>query len=89
MNRATRIEKDYATAVIEHPRIATQKALYVIEECLYVGIDNSTGDAWVEEFRRLSDCLRWLRTQMSAMEVIAWRKRIIRKWAIKQPKLYL
>lgn len=26
----------------------------------YVGIDNETGDAWVEEFRSLGACRRWL-----------------------------
>ncbi len=26
----------------------------------YVGVDNSTGHAWVEEFDRLDDCKRWL-----------------------------
>ena len=28
---------------------------------LYVGVDNSTGDAWTEEFRSRRQCLRWLR----------------------------
>ena len=27
----------------------------------YVGVDNSTGDAWTEEFRSRRKCLRWLR----------------------------
>ena len=27
----------------------------------YVGIDNSTGDAWTEEFKTLDACLEWLR----------------------------
>jgi len=26
----------------------------------YVGVDNSTGDAWTEEFRTKRQCLRWL-----------------------------
>ncbi len=26
----------------------------------YVGIDNRTGDAWVEDFRTPEECLRWL-----------------------------
>jgi len=26
----------------------------------YVGVDNSTGDAWTEEFRSRRRCLRWL-----------------------------
>lgn len=28
---------------------------------VYVGIDNSTGDAWTEDFKSLSACKRWLR----------------------------
>jgi len=27
---------------------------------LYVGVDNSSGDAWTEEFRSLRHCKRWL-----------------------------
>jgi hypothetical protein len=26
----------------------------------YVGVDNSTGDAWTEDFRSLRHCKRWL-----------------------------
>jgi hypothetical protein len=28
---------------------------------VYVGIDNSTGDAWTEEFGSKTACVRWLR----------------------------
>jgi len=28
---------------------------------LYVGVDNTSGDAWTEEFRSLRHCKRWLR----------------------------
>jgi hypothetical protein len=27
---------------------------------MFIGIDNSTGDAWTEDFDRLEDCIRWL-----------------------------
>ena len=27
---------------------------------LYIGIDNTTGDAWVEEFTAIEYCLAWL-----------------------------
>ena len=27
----------------------------------YVGVDNSTGDAWTEDFTTLEDCLAWLK----------------------------
>ena len=30
---------------------------------VYVAIDNSTGDAWVEEFKYYEDAVRWLRGQ--------------------------
>lgn len=32
----------------------------VIENDMFVGIDNSTGEAWTEEFTDLNKCLRWL-----------------------------
>ncbi|MCD2345776.1 MULTISPECIES: hypothetical protein [Clostridium] len=32
----------------------------VIEDDMFVGIDNSTGEAWTEEFTDLNKCLRWL-----------------------------
>lgn len=33
---------------------------YQIDGNTYVGIDNSTGDAWVEEFPTLEECKNWL-----------------------------
>lgn len=33
---------------------------YVLDAGVYVGIDNSTGDAWTEEFPDLRKCRRWL-----------------------------
>ena len=27
---------------------------------VYIGVDNSSGDVWVEEFRTLGACKRWL-----------------------------
>ena len=29
---------------------------------IYVGVDNSTGDAWTEDFTSLEDCLAWLQS---------------------------
>lgn len=26
----------------------------------FTGVDNTTGDAWVEDFKDLQNCLRWL-----------------------------
>lgn len=33
---------------------------YEIDGCVYVGIDNSTGDAWIEEFSSKEECIAWL-----------------------------
>lgn len=33
---------------------------YTIEDGLFIGIDNRSGDAWVEEFISLSGCKKWL-----------------------------
>jgi hypothetical protein len=32
----------------------------IIESSGFTGIDNTTGDAWTEDFKDLSKCLRWL-----------------------------
>lgn len=34
---------------------------YVLDAGVYVSIDNSTGDAWTEEFPDFRTCKRWLR----------------------------
>lgn len=34
---------------------------YTKEGELFVGIDNSTGDAWTEEFMTKESCFKWLR----------------------------
>ena len=36
---------------------------YLEERENFVGIDNSTGDAWTEEFPDRESCLRWLRRE--------------------------
>lgn len=36
---------------------------YLEEQGKFVGIDNSTGDAWTEEFPDEASCLRWLRRE--------------------------
>ncbi len=33
---------------------------YTKEGDLYIGIDNSTGDAWTEEFKTKASCFKWL-----------------------------
>lgn len=32
----------------------------LIDGDLFVGIDNSNGEAWTEEFKKKDDCVRWL-----------------------------
>lgn len=49
----------HACAVIETRR--PKGLFYVYENGVYVGIDNSTGHAWVEEFASLQKCKEWLR----------------------------
>ena len=34
---------------------------YTKEQRVYVGIDNSTGHAWTEEFKSRRQCLKWLK----------------------------
>lgn len=48
----------HAWAVIETRR--PKGLFYVYENGVYVGIDNSTGHAWVEEFASLQKCKEWL-----------------------------
>ena len=33
---------------------------YTKENGVYVGIDNTTGDAWTEDFKTLDACAKWL-----------------------------
>lgn len=46
-----------------HEIIYTRKPrglFYEIDGGIHIGIDNSTGDAWVEEFRAKEECFKWL-----------------------------
>lgn len=38
-----------------------------IDNSKYIGIDNTTGDAWVEEFNTLDDCIKWLKNEENAL----------------------
>lgn len=53
------ITRDKASKIIEtrEPR----GLFYEIDGDLHVGIDNRSGDAWVEEFKTKQECLDWLR----------------------------
>ena len=49
----------HARVVIETRR--PTGLFYVHENGVYIGIDNSAGHAWVEEFTSLRQCKEWLR----------------------------
>jgi hypothetical protein len=52
------VAKDAALRIIE-----TRYPLglfYCKENDQYFGIDNSEGDAWMEEFKTLKECKKWL-----------------------------
>ena len=53
-----RITKEQASEIIE-TRTQTGR-FYTKEGDLYIGIDNSTGDAWTEEFKTKASCFKWL-----------------------------
>lgn len=36
---------------------------YEMDGDSYIGIDNSTGDAWVEEFKTKEECFKWLNNE--------------------------
>lgn len=52
------ITKEEASEIIE-TRIPIGR-FYLIENGLYIGIDNETGDAWTEQFKTIEECFRWL-----------------------------
>lgn len=57
-NVIQKITKDEATNIIE-----TYKPIgkfYLVDGDLFIGIDNSTGCAWTEEFDNIDDCMEWL-----------------------------
>lgn len=47
-----------AVEIIEH---RGRRGLFVEDTGVeFIGIDNTTGDAWVEEFPNITECLHWL-----------------------------
>ena len=44
---------------------------YQVEGRIIIGVDNTTGDAWTEDFRDFETFMLWITTQMSVEE--AWR----------------
>lgn len=53
-----KLTKEQASEVIE-TRTPTGR-FYTKEGELYIGIDNSAGDAWTEEFKTKASCFKWL-----------------------------
>lgn len=63
-----KIKPFYANVIIK-----TRQPLglfYVRQEGTYIGIDNSAGHAWVEEFSDLSICKQWLRNPSMSMQIL-------------------
>ena len=53
-----KVSKNEALDIIEN---RTPLGLfYTIDDGVYIGIDNRTGDVWTEEFKTLGTCKRWL-----------------------------
>ena len=57
--RIQRVSPTELIAVIDH---RTPLGLFLTREgCTWIAVDNSTGDAWTEEFRWKWQAVRWLR----------------------------
>lgn len=76
------ITKEEASLIIE-----TRQPIglfYEVDGDLYIGIDNSTGDAWVEEFKTKEECLAWLKgeehIEIDEKEIY---KQALEKWGHK------
>jgi hypothetical protein len=55
----TKLTKEQASEVIETR--APTGLFYTNDNGLFIGIDNSSGDAWTEEFKTKESCFKWLR----------------------------
>lgn len=58
----------------------------IIENDMFVGIDNSTGEAWTEEFTDLNKCLKWLHGgELDETEEIKYEEQSVwsDNWAFK------
>jgi hypothetical protein len=53
-----KLTKEQASEVIE-TRTPVGR-FYTKEGELFIGIDNSTGDAWTEEFKTKASCFKWI-----------------------------
>jgi len=48
----------------------------VLEDEIFIGIDNSTGDAWVEEFKTKQECMSWLKGENHIDKNAVYKKAI-------------
>lgn len=53
---------------------------YEIDGDSYIGIDNSTGDAWVEDFKTKEECFRWLKQELEPIDEREVYKGALDKW---------
>ncbi|EKN67863.1 hypothetical protein P9E76_01615 [Schinkia azotoformans] len=53
------ITKDEANEIMD--KYSPRGLYYFFDNGLYIGIDNSSGDAWVEEFKSKQECIDWLK----------------------------
>lgn len=51
----------FASCDVNAGRYSPLGLFYLKEGAQYIGIDNSSGNAWTEEFSDLAACLMWLR----------------------------
>lgn len=56
------------------------------EEC-WIGIDNTTGEAWTEEFDTKEDCISWLNGEFEISDY--WKVRLFRRCKDKKVKVLL
>ena len=47
---------------------------YAYENGVYVGIDNSSGHAWTEDFTSLRECKAWLRNPSMTVQPPEWEE---------------
>lgn len=59
-NGIRKVSKEFAMKVIEE-RVPEGQFYYCTDDGYVIGIDNTTKDAWVEEFWNKEECMKWFR----------------------------
>lgn len=62
------ISYEQYVAIIEHRE--PKGLFYRIKDGKYIGVDNCTGDAWVEAFDTRKECFDWLQGRFEVSDVI-------------------